>query len=109
MAPAARRAHGILTGIAEFKADAATLKLICHRVSFDLTGKNLVAANLVIHSPVKVLSGWGGFARGQDPQRLDLKRKHSASIGRRVDFEYHLLYWATKEAVCQKVSICYFE
>ena len=71
--------------------------------------KNLVAANLAIHSPVTVVRGWGGSTHGLDPQRLDLTRNHSASIGKPVDFEYHRLYWDTKEAVCKKVSICCFE
>ena len=64
LVPAARRVNGILTGILEFKADVATLKLICHRVSFGLTEKKLVAANLDIHSPVTVVGGWGGAPTG---------------------------------------------
>ena len=58
MVPAARRARGILTRISEFNADAAKLKLICHRVSAGLTEKILVAANLVIHNPVTMVSNW---------------------------------------------------
>jgi hypothetical protein len=44
--------------MSEFNADAAKLKLICHRVSDGLTEKNLLAANLVIHSPVTMVSNW---------------------------------------------------
>ena len=59
LAPAAKCARGILTRLSEFNADAATLKLICHRVSAGLTEKILVAANLVTHSPVTMVSDWG--------------------------------------------------
>ena len=51
-------AHGILTGMSEFNADAATLKLLCHRVSAGLTEEILVAVNLVIHSPGTMVSDW---------------------------------------------------
>ena len=91
-----------------YNADAATLKLICHRVSAALTEKNLVAANLVIHRPVTMVSDWGGNHK-LDPQRLDLTRNHSASIGRPIDFEYHRLFSDTKEEACQNVSNCHFE
>ena len=108
LVPAARRVHGILTGISEFKADVATLKLIYHRVGFGLTEKKIW---LQPTSPYIALSQWWvvGGTHGLDPQHLDLTRNHSASIGKPVDFEYHRLYWDTKEAVCKKVSISCFE
>lgn len=73
--------HGILTGVAKFNADAATLQLIGHRAGVDvgLAIRTRITAELVIHHLVAIVRN--RHRNWLNAKRLNLFGNDSAGIG----------------------------